>query len=714
MKKERNAEQQNVKFGIVPKLLLGILVPLFAVLILVSVFLGLQSSQTVNEVMSAELDAETRSAAYQIEAFFERYYGITESLAASQTIQDLVSQTEEGSAATNALYGEMLTTLETVRQGNIEDIAYIWVSDFRTGEVLQNDGTVYGPAQMDYTTRSWYTLVMDSQSTITTESYISVNTNDVMITVASPVFVNGWIQGIVGIDLNMQHLRQLLDEVKVGTSGYITMYDLNSQIIYHPDDTVLNTNAADANYSANMLNAILNKEDSDVMLYTRGTTEYYGSTAPIGSVGYMVLGVMPVAEFTAHTASVLRIQVIGMVVCGLLLTLVCVFIALSITRPLKRLDRAVGRLADGELDVEVDVRGRDEVSEVGANVERIVQRLKEYILYINEIWEVLHQIGDGDLMFTLEHEYAGEFSKVKEALLHIRSTLTETLTTIAQSADQVNAGSDQIASGAQALAQGATEQASSVEELSSAIQELSGQVSDEAGKAAEAGKFMEQIKEEVEKSNKQMEQMRSAMGDISTQSAAIRGIIKTIDDIAFQTNILALNAAVEAARAGAAGKGFAVVADEVRSLAGKSAEAAKKTNQLIESSVQAVKHGEELTQLTAESLEIVADGTRQVVNTIESVAVAYRDQASRISEIAKGVDQISNVVQTNSATAEQSAAASEELSGQASMMREQIAHFKLGQDAGFEEPIREPERYEQPKRPQAAFSGAGAGQEGKY
>ena len=711
MKKEFNVNAKTVKFGIVPKMLLGILAPLFVVLIVISIFLGLRSSATVNEVMSAELDAEARAAAYQIEAFFDRYYGVAESLAANQAIQAIISQDTEGGAATHAQYGELLAMLETVRQNNAEDIDYIWVSDFRTAEVLQNDGTVFGPDQLDYTTRSWYTLVMEQQETIATEAYTGTNSNDIMITVATPVFVNGWIQGIVGIDLNMQHLRQLMDQVKIGTEGYITLYDLNSQIIYHPDDAVVNTNAADANYSENMRNAILNKEDTAAMLYTRGATEYYGSTAPVGSVGYMVLGVMQVGEYTAHTTAILRIQVIGMVVCGIVLTVICVILALSITRPLKRLDRVVGRLADGELDVEVDTRGRDEVSEVGASVERIVLRLKEYILYINEIWEILHQIGDGNLQFTLEHAYAGEFSKVKEALLHIRDTLTETLTNIAQSADQVNAGADQIASGAQALAQGATEQASSVEELSSAIQELSGQVSDGADKAAEVGKFMEQIKEEVEKGNHQMEQMRVAMKDISTQSVAIRGIIKTIDDIAFQTNILALNAAVEAARAGAAGKGFAVVADEVRSLAGKSAEAAKKTNQLIESSVQAVKHGESLTQLTAESLTIVADGTRQVVNTIEGVAVAYQDQASRISEIAKGVDQISSVVQTNSATAEQSAAASEELSGQASMMRGQVAHFKLGQDTGWEEPPAMPEP-RAPKQPQMAHSGSDG--DGKY
>lgn len=684
-RKEKTTGKKRVKFGIVFKMLIGILVPLFAVLIIISIFLGLQGSATVNEVMSAELDAEARSAASQVNDFFDKYYGAAESLAATQIVQDIVSVETEGGITANSQYGSMLETLRQIQQDNAEDIDYVWVANLKTGELLQSDGTLFGAGQIEFTTRSWYTLVMDKQESITTEVYTSANGDTDMVTIASPVFVNGQITGVIGMDLDMGYLRQTLAGVTVGTSGYITLYDLNDQIIYHPDSSVTGTNAEDANYSSNMLNAIVNKEDSDAMRYTRNGTEYYGSTAIADVPDFVVLGVMPVSEYTSHTSAILRIVLIGMISCAVLLTALCIFIALSITRPLKRLDVAVGKLADGELDVVVDVRGRDEVSELGANVVRIVERLKEYILYIDEISRVLRQIGAGNLVFTLEHEYTGEFSKVKEALLHIRSTLTETLTTIAQSADQVNAGSEQIASGAQALAQGATEQASSVQELSSAIQELSGQVTEESKKALKAEKFLEQIRDEVEKSNEKMEQMRTAMEDISVQSTAIRGIIKTIDDIAFQTNILALNAAVEAARAGSAGKGFAVVADEVRNLAGKSAEAAKKTNKLIENSVQAVQHGEELTNLTADSLEIVADGTKQVVETIEAVALAYQEQANRISEIAKGVEQISSVVQTNSATAEESAAASEELSGQVGMMRHQVAQFKLGEDVA--EPI---------------------------
>ena len=676
----------GIRFGIVPKLLLGILIPLFVVLIIMGVFLGVQGSSTINEIMSAKLDAGSQAAASEVDGFFEHYYGITECLAATQIVRDTVAEDTQGDITTGALYNSLLETLSLIQRDNQEDVAYLWVSKFKTGELLQNDARVYGPADLDFSTREWYTQVMEKQDSAATGAYVSANNDGLLVTVASPVFVDGQIQGIVGLDLKLDTLDKMLADVKVGNTGYITLYDTNGQILFHPDSSLIGINAADANYSSNMYSAIANKENNSAMLYTRSGTTYYGSTNAIDSIGYTMLGVMPEAEFVSYTNAILRILVIGIVVCAVLLAVICVFIALSITRPLKRLDAAVSQLADGELDVVVETRGRDEVSELGGNVARIVERLKEYIDYIDEVSAVLLQIGQGNLSFSLQQAYVGEFSKIKDALLNIQGTLTETMTSIAQSAEQVNAGAEQIASGAQALAQGATEQASSVQELSSAVQELSSQATDEAGKAVEAGEFLAKIRGEVEKSNEQMELMRKAMQDISVQSSAIRSIIKTIDDIAFQTNILALNAAVEAARAGSAGKGFAVVADEVRNLAGKSAEAAKKTNELIENSVHAVKHGEELTQITADSLSVVADGTNQIVNTIHDVAEAYRLQAHRLTEIASGVDQISSVVQTNSATAEESAAASEELSGQAAMMREQVAHFRFDGSSGYTAP----------------------------
>jgi methyl-accepting chemotaxis protein len=255
--------------------------------------------------------------------------------------------------------------------------------------------------------------------------------------------------------------------------------------------------------------------------------------------------------------------------------------------------------------------------------------------------------------------------------------LNDALRDIKVSAEQVNTSAGQVAGGAHALSQGSTEQASTVEELSAAMDEISNETKVTAQKSGEANNVAELMRTEVIKSNTKMDEMSEAMQDITNKSNEIEKIIKTIDDIAFQTNILALNAAVEAARAGAAGKGFAVVADEVRNLAQKSAEAAKNTTTLIEGTIESVANGGRITEETAEALQIVASNVGKVTGLIGEITKASNEQAERISQITNGIEQISSVIQTNSATAEESAAASEELSAQATMMYDLISRFQL-------------------------------------
>lgn len=276
-----------------------------------------------------------------------------------------------------------------------------------------------------------------------------------------------------------------------------------------------------------------------------------------------------------------------------------------------------------------------------------------------------------------EAEYRGAFEQIGSSMKRITENLNTVMCEIRQSSDQVSSGSDQVSSGAQALSQGATEQASAVEELAATINEISTQVKETAENAVDAQKQMSTAEDETLTCNEQMREMILAMEEISHKSTEIGKIIKTIEDIAFQTNILALNAAVEAARAGTAGKGFAVVADEVRNPASKSAEASKNTSSLIEGSIAAVEKGTRIVNETAQSLSKVVDSSQAVSATVEKISDAASSQAASIEQVTQGIDQISSVVQTNSATAEESAAASEELSGQAQMLKNLVEQFKL-------------------------------------
>ena len=384
-------------------------------------------------------------------------------------------------------------------------------------------------------------------------------------------------------------------------------------------------------------------------------------------------------------ASAQKIVISALSLIGILSLLFALYIIRSINKPVKELDDVARKIADGDLNQSISYNSKDELGKLAVNFNKTVDRLRDYVKYIDEISHILKEIAGGNLIFELTYDYAGEFSKIKEALEEISESLNNTLGQINQSADQVASGSDQVSSGSQALSQGATEQASSVEELAATINEISAQVKETAVNADDARKQSTQAGEEVEVSNQQMRDMIAAMSEISDKSGKISRIIKTIEDIAFQTNILALNAAVEAARAGAAGKGFAVVADEVRNLASKSSEASKSTADLIEGTVQAVEKGTEIANATAESLSAVVVSTQEVVSTVDKIASAAANQANNIAQVTQGIDQISSVVQTNSATAEESAAASEELSGQAQMLKNLVGQFKLRGVAAMEE-----------------------------
>jgi len=305
------------------------------------------------------------------------------------------------------------------------------------------------------------------------------------------------------------------------------------------------------------------------------------------------------------------------------------------------------------------------------------------MVFVDEIIgvsKVLEAISVGDI--TLEAHILSDKDTIGLSLKSMLDNLNNMFAEINSSTNQVSAGSRQVADGAQSLAQGSTEQAASIEELSSSISEISERIKMSADTAEKTATLSNTIKVSAEKGSLQMDEMISAVNEINEASKNISRIIKTIDDIAFQTNILALNAAVEAARAGQHGKGFAVVAEEVRNLASKSAEAAKDTGSMIQNSMDKAALGSRIAGETATSLKEITTGINESGQLIAEIAVASEQQAMGIGQINIGIDQVAQVIQHNSATAEESAAAAEEMSGQSDLLQQLIAQFKLKESSG--------------------------------
>lgn len=373
---------------------------------------------------------------------------------------------------------------------------------------------------------------------------------------------------------------------------------------------------------------------------------------------------------------VLIFQVGIFVVLLILVSIIMQKIINGVTKPVAELEKAAKNISRGNVKNEILYKAEDELGSLAESFRVTCQGLDSVVSDLTRLMDEMAK-GNFDITTHAEEMYIGDFEPLLSSIRAMNHNLSDTMARINDAADQVAGSSDQMSSAAQGLSQGATEQASSVEELAATINDISIQVSGTAENARTAREQVENAGRELLESNESMAQMIQAMQDISQKSSEIGKIIKTIEDIAFQTNILALNAAVEAARAGEAGKGFAVVADEVRNLASKSAEAAKNTTILIEGSIQAVEEGTRIADQTAAALAATVESAESAVNTVAKISQAAEQQAQSIAEVTQGVDQISSVVQTNSATAEESAAASEELASQSQILKNLVSQFRL-------------------------------------
>ena len=537
-----------------------------------------------------------------------------------------------------------------------------------------------------YKDSSWYNGAKESGDMVLTDVYSDTLHPEIqMISLGNPITdENNQFVGAVILDINTKVFSTIQQTDARFPSLATNILDANGSFLYSMKEKAIGKKLEEVldKDTYEMLRQNMDKEEAftATVVNAVGVKErmYFRPLTIHGSTLWSMISIAD-SEFMAARNQLILMCALFSVVGLLILIAISFFLIKRALNPLQGIALAGKAVAEGNFDVKVSYDRQDEIGDLAAAIQSVMQHVREII---SDLSDKLSELAKGNFRVSLENteQYPGAYRPLLNSLQEISNDLNKTMAEIKTSAKEVNAGAEQVSSGAQGLSQGATEQASSIEELSATVNDLSEHIKRTAENTRLANTEAQNAGKEVSHSDKQMQQMKAAMENINQKSGEISKIIKTIDDIAFQTNILALNAAIEAARAGVAGKGFAVVADEVGNLAQKSANAAKDTTMLIEETLQAVEQGTVLADSTAESLQRVVTGASKVTELVNQIAEASVEQSRAVEQVSTGIDQISSVVQSNTATAEESAAASEELSGQANILNELVGRFQLKED----------------------------------
>ena len=573
-----------------------------------------------------------------------------------------------------------------------QEIVQQWVDTYgmARGNLLDTSGNSLFDGN-NYADREYFQKAMDGEVWISTPT-ISKITGELSIMVAAPVWrdgkVNSSVAGVVYVVPPETFLNNIVNTIHISENSAAYVISSDGTTIADPDISLvakenIETQAkTDSDYSdlAAIHAKMRNGETGQGSYSLDGVKKSVGYAPVPGTDGWSIAVNAYTSDFMGSTYRSIFL-IFGILVAVLIIgSLITIRISRSISQPIQVCARRLEQLSQGDLTTPAPKLQRDdEIGILATATSGIVSTLTGLI---HDIDHILGEMAKGNFRVTSQNYelYRGDMSQILTSLRNIKYNLNDTLRQMDTAAAQVSAGADQVSSGAQALAQGATEQASAVQELSATVADINTGVQNNTAAAQTAKEKANAAGTQVTLSNEKMHELRDAMATILEGHQEIGQIITTIENIAFQTNILALNAAVEAARAGNAGKGFAVVADEVRNLASKSDQAAKHTKELIEHSTVSVEEGSRLSEEVTATLDESKELTSVAVTYIEQVVENAMNEANAIAQITEGIDQIASVVQTNSATAEESAAASEELSGQAQLLKELADRFQLQED----------------------------------
>ena len=557
-----------------------------------------------------------------------------------------------------------------VRVKKVEQLAKLY--GFTSGNLLNKKGVSIKDGT-DFSDRDYVKAALNGKTNIS-DVTLSKYTNTYGISIAAPLISSGRIIGVVYYRADVDFMNDIVKHISVGQGSYAYILDENNNVIAHKNEKYIMNDKYKEMIPKDIKNCISSQNGSMTCSY--GGDKYICGYSKIDkTANWRVVIASPESAYNSDILRFVKKLVISDIIALIVAIIVALIIARVISRPIVRVKNLLSALAQGDLSVQLnDTKNKDELGILQNSAVSLNRMLSDML---TQSGDVLSKMAAYDLTSEDMREYPGKFNELAASINSIKAILSNMILNIQNSSVNVDGGSKQLAEAASMLSEGTMAQASSLQKLVTDVENVAQNINANSDKTIFVNESLGNLDSEIKDGDQKMQELSNVVRTVEEMSEDIKKIVNTIDGIAFQTNILALNASVEAARAGESGKGFAVVAQEIGTLATKSSDASKKTAELIEKCIKGIESAKEYADITSDSLAKIVSDSNNIANAFDEMSKANEIQAKNANDIRNEIENISQVVQSNTATAQQTAASTEVLSEQAAALKDMTGRFKV-------------------------------------
>ena len=557
-----------------------------------------------------------------------------------------------------------------VRMKKVEQLAKQY--GFTSGNLLDKKGVSIKDGT-DFSDRDYVKAALNGKTNIS-DVTLSKYTNTYGISIAAPLISSGRIIGVVYYRADVDFMNDIVKHISVGQGSYAYILDENNNVIAHKNEKYIMNDKYKEMIPKDIKNCISSQNGSMTCSY--GGDKYICGYSKIDkTANWRVVIASPESAYNSDILRFVKKLVISDIIALIVAIIVALIIARVISRPIVRVKNLLSALAQGDLSVQLnDTKNKDELGILQNSAVSLNRMLSDML---TQSGDVLSKMAAYDLTSEDMREYPGKFNELAASINSIKAILSNMILNIQNSSVNVDGGSKQLAEAASMLSEGTMAQASSLQKLVMDVENVAQNINANSDKTIFVNESLGNLDSEIKDGNQKMQELSNVVRTVEEMSEDIKKIVNTIDGIAFQTNILALNASVEAARAGESGRGFAVVAQEIGTLATKSSDASKKTAELIEKCIKGIESAKEYADITSDSLAKIVSDSNNIANAFDEMSKANEIQAKNANDIRNEIENISQVVQSNTATAQQTAASTEVLSEQAAALKDMTGRFKV-------------------------------------